>query len=136
MNDFDDTCDHCGVEYNFTKGRDVIVMYMLAPYCSHVAAICPACDTLTRIYCTPDGLIHILSERGLVLQLGKYPENDIIEASRRVWKNSNLERYTPMPTDDLPIQRYLVEDEIEIPHQLLRELYDQMREFENDETTE
>lgn len=136
----DDICENCETEYDFDTAKDRVVIYQLSPYASHIEAVCPACGTVTRIFCTPDGLRDILSRNKLPMQMGKYAPDHILESSHRVWVNTDLEPMSPMPNEAPPVQREvpttadvpLPFPNAETPHWMLRELYDQMREWEKE----
>lgn len=100
----------CGLPYDITPENARLFNFLEYPDANHVEAYCPK-KHMENIFVTPEGFMQVLKLCKLVVVFGLRPSDTFKEQVDRA-----LGRLKE-PTDDPP-------------HWILKELYDQMRDYE------
>jgi hypothetical protein len=110
MTTIHDSCDSCGQDYEFVKGRDVMVIYLTAARYNHIQATCPCCSNVAHVYLGIEAILCAIQQCQLEIHLYADVHTEIAE-----------ERET--------IDEVASASAVEPPREWLRELYDDLRNF-------
>ena len=116
-----ENCDACHRDYAFAPETAKLVLFLNYLKASHVEAHCPNCGVMEIIYTTPQSFLHILQECHLGVSFGYEPTAERREACDVTWGSQG---------DDDDEVVYTSEAEADVPHWMLRELFDQLRDYE------
>lgn len=114
-----ENCDTCQVDYDITPDNARLILFLDYLRASHIEATCTNGHT-EIIYVTTQVFLQVLMDAGLNIAFGLVPTDE-----RRAACDATFDG---LVLDELV---YTSETEIDPPHYMLRELYDQLREFEN-----
>jgi len=113
-----ENCDTCSTDYDITPDNAHLVLFLDYLKASHIEAVCPNGHT-EIIYVTTQTFLQIRSATSLSIALGLMPSDERKAACDATW-----EALSPKDDDtDVTIS------EPDPPHWMLRELYDDMRNW-------
>lgn len=112
-----ENCDSCHKDYAFTKDTARLVLFLNYLRASHVEAKCPNCGAKEIIYLTTQSFLHVLEECKLGIAFGLEPTDERREACDATWGEEAKEDEIEPPK------------EISVPHWMLRELFDDLRNW-------
>jgi len=112
-----ENCDTCSTDYDITPNNAHLVLFLDYLKASHVEAVCSNGHT-EIIYVTSQSFLRILAEAHLSVAFGLIPTDERKAACDATW-----ETLAPKEEDEVP-------KEPDPPHWMLRELFDDLRNYE------
>lgn len=111
-------CPVCKKQHDYHAENDSVFIYLEDVACNHVFTRCPSNGEPVRVYISPERIVELIQEIRLVPQIFvQAPQGIRIQAAEFLELHSQESKQTAQATDDSP------------PNELVRELYDNMREF-------
>lgn len=118
-----DVCDTCSSPYTISAANAKLFCFLEYPRANHVEVVCPNGHT-ENIFLASDGFMHVLNlcKTGVVFAL--LPSDEFKAECDSALGLDELV-YT---NESAPVERVV---EADPPHWMLRELYDDLRNYEN-----
>ena len=114
-----ENCDTCNTDYDITPDNAHLVLFLDYQKASHVEAVCSNGHT-EIIYVTSQSFLRILAEAHLSVAFGLVPTDERKAACDATW-----EALSPKDEDEVEEPK-----EPDPPHWMLRELFDDLRDYE------
>lgn len=118
-----ENCATCNTDYDITSSNAKLILFLNYLRASHVEADCTNCGAKEIIYVTTHGFMQILAECHLGVSFGLDPTPERREACDITWGNAENPKDDVVYTSETPV-------EIDPPHWMLRELFDELRDYE------
>jgi len=118
-----ENCDTCSTDYDITPDNAHLVLFLDYLKASHIEAVCPN-GHMEIIYVTTNSFLQVLGQCHLNISFGLVPTDERKEACDATWDNQSKE------AEDEVVHTSETPREDDPPHWMLRELFDQMRDYE------
>lgn len=115
-----DTCDSCGADYLITSDNAVLFNFLNCPKANHVEVKCPNGHS-ENIFLCPEAFLHVLGTCHLNVRFGLNPSDEFLAECLEALNED----------EDELVHSSQTQVEIDPPHWMLRELFDQLRDYEN-----
>ena|ERR1035437_5887949 len=116
-----ENCDTCSTDYDFAPDNAQLIMFLNYMKATHVAAKCPN-GHIETIYITAESFLHILQECHLPVAFGWDPTPE-----RRASCDAIFAGMEDIVDAEIVPPKTV---EVDVPHYMLRDLYDQLRDYE------
>lgn len=112
-----ENCDNCHTDYDFTTENATLNVFIEDYQANFIEAKCPHCGTVERIYAGADAIMHIVASACVGFALHARADDETLERAANAWNTKADQEEESWPA--LP----------EAPKHLLRELYDDLRNW-------
>lgn len=120
---FEDDNGECGVEFEIDKTNSQMYCFLKYPRANHIESHCPKGHE-QNLFITPEGFMMVIQTIRLTVVFGLEPTDS--------FRQRCINTIGPDPLLDEPVEPPKTV-ELDVPHYMLRELYDQLREYEGED---
>lgn len=113
-----ENCNHCNTDYEYDASSCTLNLFIENPECNHIETTCPHCGQVERVYAHADTFLHVMHELEAGVSLHARADEKLQAAATACWASVAASEEPPA-LDELPAA----------PKQLLRELYDDLRNW-------